>query len=368
MMDSVFPVSVDPVAYVSDVYIDTNGYVDLCAAVYHNITAQKEDFQKLLSQEEFILCCGWLHAYRAISVRNTIVPVTINGYLEMEQSMRALPPIPEPICQYLEGMGLYRDAYGNTLCPNIALPSRHEHFEGIVPGLLSEEMRIDHPELYNSMFPYGMYERKILSRINYDRYHPFLRIRAFNTAVTDEDADGFDPQNLFPFRNMTHWMPFPHQSIEPHVRRLDSMPNAPSIEGLQLLKCIRWHRTVFIDFLMFCQRAQKVISCVPYPHSTAGSPAMTSCCQPPTVVGVRPDNFKFYSYMALTTSEQHASRLFRYRQRLRERGQHATNDADFQSSYELAPHQLRGAPPLELTELRTIMMYVQFYVSKFMKT
>jgi hypothetical protein len=367
MMDSVFPVQMDPVDYVSDVLVDANGYTDLCAAVYHNITVQKEEYQKLLSQDEFMLCCGWLLAYRAISVRNTIVPVTINGYLEMEQSMRALPPIPEPISQYLEGMGLYRDAYGNTLCPNLALPIRREHVEGIIPGLLSEEMHREHPELYNSMFPFGMYERRIMSRADEDKL-PYLRIRMLNNQAVNEDADGFDQRTLFEFRNMTHWMPFPHVSIQPHERRIMHMPSEPSIEGLTLLKSIRWHRTVFIDFLSFLQRVQKVISCVPYPSSTAGSPAMSSCAVPPAPTTVRPDNFKFYSYMALTKSEQHASRLFRYRQRLVERTQSAVNSEQYTASYEMAPHQLCGTPPLQLTELKSTRMYIQFYVSKFLKS
>lgn len=366
MMDSAFPVTLDPVRYVSDVFIDTNGYVDLCATVYHNITAQKEEYTKMLSQDEFLLACGWLHAFRALSVRNTVSPVTINGYLEMEQSMKALPPIPEPIVQYLEGMGLYRDAHGNTLAPNVALPIRRDQNEGIIPGLLSNEMAQARMDLIGSMFPYGMYERRILAAQD-DEWIPYLRIQPLDAAVTDEHADNFDNRTLLPFIQRAHMMPFPNYRVPPHAHRIPHLIDDPSPEGLLLLKSIRWSRKIFVDFIAFCHRIQKTISCVPYPTSTAGSPAMTSCAEP---IGsmVKPDRFRFYGFMALNSSEQHASRLFRYRVKLTERAQHPVNDVDHDVAYKIAPHHMTGPPPLELTELRTTQMYLQYYVARFVKT
>jgi hypothetical protein len=365
IMDSHFPVAAEPVEYLSEVMIDANGYVDLCHTVYTTIINQKDEYGKILSEPEFLLCSGWLLAHRVLSVRNTIVPITTNGFVEFENAMAALPMIPEPIAHYLEGLGLYRDAHGNTLCPIIPLPKYNGAGEGIIPSTVESELSATADNLACAMFPFGFYERYIVTHRN-NQPNPRLLTHVTLAAPAQGQAD---PAPYWTTRRYT--LPIPQEILPAHTVRKDLMADTLSIENLRILRSVRWSTTLFRQFCAFCQRIQKSISCVKLTTSMSGSPAMTSVCCTDDEIARRAQSYRVYAFMALSNAEMHASRLFRYRMKVERTEDYYRDGADaaaMEAPYRSAPHSLQGEPPMEITMIRMMSIYQQHYVNHFVKT
>lgn len=365
LMEAHFPCEMEPQEYIQDVLIDPHGYVDLAHTTYTNIVSTKEEYEKLLSEAEFVQACGWLFAYRILKVRNSVLPVELNGFVELLYAMQSLPDIPEPIAQYLEGIGLYRDAHGQTLCPEYVMSENIQHERGLHPSLIEDYTQAT-PQYLGSLFPFAIYERTMLMQGPQHANFPNA-LRTLDIRNIGVPAPGAPVPALDPYFQRVSKLPFVPPRA-PHRARVPNMIGAPCTANLNLLIQIRWDTEVFTDFCMFCQRIQKHMSTVAFPKSTAGSPAMTTASVPEGPGDARPDHYEFQAFQGLTKSEQHASRLFRYRYfRPSAAFFPDPNQAQYNAAFERAPHQLTGPAPLSLTTVRSHRIYLQYYVSKFVK-
>jgi len=316
----------------------------------------------LLSATEFCLASGWLLAYRYYEVLFNITPMMVPGWLELKEAMSALPSIPEPIAHYLEGLGLYRDAYGHTLCPQLVLPhfDTHDDTCGMLPSDFATHTQTV-PSLGGAMFPFGLLERQIA----FLGPNNGLANRAnFQTRV--------DPANANPAVDvyLTRTGTFPVVIATPATTaRTAQMPQSLFTQNQpQLLNAIRWRTDTFRSFCDFIRSAASSYSHVSYPTSKAGSPAMTSAVSVSfPAINMQSDGYQIHAYMALNNSEQHASRLFRYRRsRTVNADGYVANDVNRNRAMTDAPGGLNGDPPLMLTEVRQHSIYLDHYTRHFM--
>lgn len=359
IMDAHFPVDMSPTSYVDYVTLDTDGYMDVCISVYRQLMMIDPKMGAQLSMAEFCLAAGWILAYRGLESQQSIAPNIIPGWLDLKEAMAALSKLPEPLVHYLEGVGLYRDAYGHTLCPRHVLPSEiaQDVTLGLIPADPTDRITTNW-SLGGTMFPYGLLERQIIIQgnpniVNANTY--LTRLDPANNGARDASiarTGTYPTISAYP----------PHRDRIAHMAQLNIGRQQP-----QLLNSIRWHTPLFSDFNAFCSKAAKHYSCVAYPESKSGSPAMTSFVRmiAPHVTR-KNENFSVFAFMALTNSEQHAARLFKYRRtRDHDNDGYVVNDAGRNASVTTAPLGLNGNPPLELTEVRIHSIYLDHYTKYF---
>lgn len=359
IMDAHFPVEMSPTSYVNYITLDTDGYMDVTISVYRQLMMIDPKLAVHLSMPEFCLAAGYILAYRGLEVQQSIAPDMIPGWLELKEAMAALPSLPEPLVHYLEGVGLYRDAYGHTLCPRHVLPrfTPQDHTVGMIPADPNDR---DTPNylMGGAMFPYGLLERRIFNHGNPGH-------GAIATNMVRMDPANAGPRDA----SLTRIGTYPLVSDHPIHR--DRQAHLAQIiisrQQSHLLNAIRWHTPLFSDFCAFCQRAAKYYSCVPYPISKAGSPAMTTytVTNMPNA-GVKNQSFLVFAFMALSNSEQHAARLFKYRRaRIDNNDGYVDNDNGRNITVSTSPAGLNSSPPLELTEVRNHLIYLDHYTQYF---
>lgn len=361
IMDAHFPVEMEPAEYVSHVIIETAGFVDLCKSVYTACLAVDSKLEEHLSQAEFLLASGYVLTYRVLEVQQDIAPLNLDGYATLKESIRAIPDLPEPMEQYLEGLGLYRDAFGHTLCPQLILPSQNTHGEqtGMLPTQPTGDFTTISWSHGGSMFPYGIFERTIRRQAGdatanlHDRVNPNLA--GVRDALLGHHGSGVD----------TRCRPI-NDKRRPHSFNyaFDNAQEVPS-----LLRSIKWHTPLYLNYCDFLRRLATRMSCVPYPKTRAGSPAMTAYCTASTPhLTVPSAGYEYSSYMALSNSEQHAARLFRYRRhRIVDADGYVVGDANRDIALYSGPFGLNGAAPLNLTSIRNYQVYLDHYTRHFLK-
>jgi len=361
IMDAHFPVEMEPAEYVSHVIIDTCGFVDLCKSVYTACLSVEPKLEEMLSQAEFLLASGYVLTYRVLEVQQDIAPLNLDGYATLKESIRSIPDLPEPLEQYLEGLGLYRDAFGHTICPQLVLPTQNTHGEqtGMLPARPDGDLSTVHWSLGGSMFPYGVLERTIRRQAGditanlHDRINPNLA--GVRDVLLGHFGSGPD----------TRCRPITAKRREHSFNAaFDNAPEVPS-----LLRSIKWHTPLYLNYCDFLRRLGTRISCVPYPKTRAGSPAMSTYCMATTPHLTNPSpGYEYCSYMALTNSEQHAARLFRYRRhRIVDADGYVVGDAHRDYALTSGPFGLNGAAPLNLTAIRNYQVYLDHYTRNFLK-
>lgn len=359
IMDAHFPVEMSPTSYVNYITLDTDGYMDVAISVYRQLMMLDPKLGAHMSMSEFCLAAGWILAYRGLEVQMSIAPDIIAGWLDLKEAMNSLPSIPEPLVHYLEGVGLYRDAYGHTLCPRHVLPSFNVQnvTVGMVPCELTDRVTPNFT-LGGAMFPYGLLERQILVQGNPNVANAGTQLTQLDPAVPGARDASLGRVGTYPIVS----------TFPPHRDRIAFLANIIIARNQpQLLNSIRWHTPLFSDFCSFCKKIAKLYSCVPYPVSKAGSPAMTSHTMAVAPnPGRKNENYMVFGFMALTNSEQHAARLFRYRRaRIDNNDGYVDNDAGRNLTVFSAPLGLNGNPPLELTEVRIHTIYLDHYTQYF---
>lgn len=364
IMDTHFPVDCEPYAYYEPVIIDPTGAVEIAMTTYRHVTRLEPKLETNLSESEFVLCFGYVLSHRVLSVQRSLTPLDIVGMPELEDRMHALTLLPEPMAQYLEGIGLFRNPQGQTLCPQLILPRSNSTPDliGMEPSLYDEGYTgAAVPQAFSSMFPFGLLEREIVSYNHHDEDEALTWFEQLSTdGPLAADVLLTTRPASYPYRRMIE--------AHPHRHRLMSR-GFFSAQQPAILNSIRWNSTLFSEFLSFINKISRVISVVPYSRNTSGSPAMTAAAVPLNGnANIAPTNFDYNIFCALNKSEMHAARLFNYR--VRRSVNHVCSmpdNADADWSYNHAPSSLIGLPPLRLTELRGRDLYLDHYVKYFTK-
>jgi hypothetical protein len=360
-MDTFFPVEQEPTRYFSEVLIDTHGALDIAQHTYRNVTRIEPKLEDTFSEAEFCLCYGYVLTHRVLQVRSSIAPIDIPGFVDLNDFLRSLHELPAPMAHYLDGLGLYRDAQGQTLCPQIALP-RFDINDASV-GLRPSDIEHGYDGftdfgLISAMYPHGILERTISLHINAALANGPNFFTQINPAIANPPQDVYlttSPEASF---NRTF--------LAPNARRQPRMAGFPLPNNLDgILNSIRWSSDLFTQFLGFLNRLKKHIAFAPYSRSTSGSPAYLCYCEPTQIVN-DPDNFDYYAFGTLTRSEMHAARLFNYRV-YREDPLHcsAPGAADAGTTVRTAPTQLHPEAPQSLTSIRGRKMYLTHFVNHF---
>lgn len=366
MMEAHFHVELEPTVHMSDVLIDTSGYADLCSETYRAVTSVEPKLAESLSEAEFLLCSGQILAHRVLYLRNRSSPVYIAGYVELNEAMNAIDLIPEPIAQYLDGLGLFRDPTGVILRPEIVLPRHdvHNHTVGMLPSLLSDNYAGTTSFNYMSaMFQYGLLERKI---VDDGTGNGFANAANFYTQMDPANAGPTDVH----LTTAPAALPRSFESLDANFRRVNRMTQVFfDANQIGVLNSIRFDPRLFNDYMAFIHRLKSHISCVPYSKDTSGSPAMlVSALALDGTVQIRPNSFDFGAYGALTNAEMHFARLFRYREDHDAAARLTTvNGVDRHLSFRRSPAHLHCSAPLTLTRMREVSNYTSFYVRTFLR-
>jgi len=130
-----------------------------------------------------------------------------------------------------------------------------------------------------------------------------------------------------------------------------------------------WNGQLFQHFVLFMQKAKSVISVGTLPTTTAGTAAYLAWATPEDGDDAfPPTTFFYFANTKLSGAEQHAARLFRYRQS-RPRDENCSEPGpariDRQASFLASPPTAQPAT-MTISDVRDYNSYVGHYVRHFM--
>lgn len=310
-MDALFPVSQEPALVPQQVLIDSSGFMDLASAVYTTIVTYDDKLERVLSEPEFLLVSAQIKDAYILDMRTRALSIVIQG---QEDLLRAILPnakMPAPLVHYLEGLGVIRSATGEIIVPNIVLPRRdppQAHQIGMLPSVSGDSYTTNtHWELNSCMPQYGMLARAIINGHATNAYGHGHALHRLDPAVANpvDDAHYARPACL---PKSTFMRPM-------HRERMGRLTQPFSFQQ-GLADAIRYNPQLLQHYQLFCERASKLCPMHNLPASTAGTPAYLAWAVPENGDDVTfPTSFYYYSSCKLSDAEQHAARLFRYRQR-----------------------------------------------------
>jgi len=260
-------------------------------------------------EPEFILVNAQILALRVLKMRTAILFQTQLDQDKLEHSLPKDLQLPEPITNYLEGFGILRFPTGEVLVPDIVLPRfdpAQPFMTGFLPSVSEDAFHNNtHWELNSSMVQFGKLIRAIVNA------HAGLAYGAGN-AFTQVDPANPGPADVHLTRHNT--LPRYVQLRPPHRDRVGKLTN-PFIFDAGGLEAIGFNHQLISHYALFLDRAKKSCSMKSPPVTTAGTLAMCAYSAPEDGNAVTfPERYLFFSYAGLSLAEQHAARLFRYRQ------------------------------------------------------
>lgn len=362
-MDALYPSSQEPALPPQSVMIDCSGYMDLCATVYEAIVSYDDKLERILSEPEFLLSCAWILARRVIKIRTMAMHIVVPSQEDFLSAIPETTPVPTAIANYLEGIGIIRHNTGEIILPNIVLPRRdfgHNHLTGMLPSLHGDSFAANtHWEFNSSMIQFGMLARAILNAHAGNAYthgNALSRLDA-NVATPANDAHYLRPSCLPKF---THLRPMHRDRVG---RLLTGFSNEQTLAGT-----LRYNATLFQHFNLFLDRSVKICALSSPPTTTAGTPAYFAWAAPENGDDTTPPtSFFYYSSCKLSDAEQHAARLFRYRQRRPRNDSCAEADqSDRDAAFDAATPSLKWATMI-ITAMPSYTSYLGHYVRHFMK-
>jgi len=362
-MDMYFPSSMEPHLAPLSSMIDCCGFADLCNTTYQALVSQDNHLEKLLSEPEFQLCCSQVLARHIIRVRTMALHQVIPGQENLLSAIPLETELPTPITSYMESLGVVRHTDGAVIVPNIVLPRTDygaAFNAGMLPSLAADNFTTNtHWEFNSCMIQFGILSRAIENAHagnQYNHNHSYDRLDPAN-ANGGLDAHYARPACLPTF------MQFKPMSRD----RIGALTLAFRNEAT-LLGTLRYNPQLFQQFELFLDKAKAKCSLTKLPVSTAGTPAFFAWAVPTDGDDINPPNqFDYFSTINLSNAEQHASRLFRYRQR-RTRNDNCSEpaQADRDSCYDASHTHLKHST-LSITNVPAYTSYLGHYVRHFMK-
>lgn len=311
-MDSLYPTNLEPLTAPVPMYIDPRGYVDLVDEVYQSLIGKKPALAHTLDEFSFRLVSCQLLAKRVLNIGHSLHNRMITGQSDALSQLPDVLELPAPLTMYLEGLGIVRHVTGEIIYPALLLPRidvPNANLVGVLPSAYATGYFGAHDlNAGLQLIPFGFWRKVLTNLSNGNLWN-----------ANNEDAQ-LEPNA----NNAQDWMyqrPFliPGTLQQPGMsaQRLGSLgplffTNTPDLTGSLCIepKLIR-------DYMLFLERAKEVMSFAPVPRATGGTAAMVAWCEPGNVnnPGQRPSSFQMFTSTVLTSNEQQAARLFRYRQR-----------------------------------------------------
>jgi hypothetical protein len=362
MMDAMYPTSMEHIDPPKPVMIDTAGFCDLASYTYRTIINRDDKLERVLSEDEFILCCGQVLTRRILSIRNFASSTYVPDQQQLTSCIPADTQLPSPITLYLEGLGIIRDVHGQITYPTMVLPRVDIDNTAIERGMNPGREQTDfcfNTELshFSSMFPFGLLTRRIIN------------MHAGQAPNYNNATSRWNPAQaslvLDPYLARPATLPRCNALLPMHRDRIGKL-TTPFSEARGLLPAICYNGELFQQFVMFNDRAQKIMSLTAIPNTTAGTSVLTAVAiAEDGTPDQYPNQFTYYGSTKLTTAEQHAVRMFRYRvQRPRQENCLFANLGDASTSFNYAPECLRLKTML-ITSIQDYRSYAGHFIRGF---
>jgi len=364
-MDALYPTSQEPHLPPQSVMLDTSGFMDLVSTTYRTLLTHDDKLERYMSEPEFMLCNAQILARHVLWIRTHALNVVIPGQKDLFDSIGEETTVAAPIAQYLDGLGVVRHVTGEILVPNLVLPRMdigvNNHLAGMGPSIYGDSYTTNtHWQLLSSMMQFGMLKRAIDNAHHGRNYHA-------NNAL-----DRLDPANAA--AEDVHWarpscLPKYTQLIPMHRDRVGKLLSPfMSRAGSLLEASLCWNGQLFQQYVLFMKRAESHIACSVMPRTTAGTAAYLAWATPESGGDVEePNSFFYFSNCKLTGPEQHAARLFRYRQ-VRSRDANCAEPgpgfADREAVYRASPASLQGAT-MTMTAVSSYNAYLGHFIRYF---
>lgn len=363
-MDNLYPSSMEPHLPPQHVMIHCAGFMDLCSQVYKNMILKDDKLERYLSEPEFLLCSGQILVRHVLWIRTHALNTVVTDQHILFDCIPQDTPVASPIELYLSGLGLIRHNTGELLVPNIVLPRwdvQNSLLAGMLPSIYGDNYTTHtHWSLNSSMIQFGLLRRAIINAHNGTTFYAGNSLRLDPAKQSNDDV---------------HWarfncLPRCGEMYPMSAYRVGKISNIFYNKVNSFLdNTICWSPQIFQSYLLFMERAKTVISVSTIPKSTAGTPAYLAWAVPEKGDDVTyPSTFLYYANIKLTTAEQHAARLFRYRTRLVRKENSSEQDfSDATKSFDAAPISVSLAT-MSITAVVSYDSYIGQFVRHFMKS
>jgi hypothetical protein len=366
-MDRAFFCVQQPAVEAQGVCLDMKGFVDVSSALYRAIINAEPESQDDLSEPEFLLCCAQVLTNRLLQVRTSITTAVMVGQADLHDALSRDISLPTPLTTYMEGLGAVKDTYGQTLYPEMVLPETaaldDEHETGFAPVPPTNDYGADPDYAYiTSMIPFGIYRRAI------EEAHGHEKDTGGAYAIHPEARDEKGNTIFSPELTKTHYMRPRSHNFHPmaQLRQGRLTTRFKLVDGI--LGAISWNSQLFNQFLHFLERVSPYISMTKIPQTFTGSPAMLAFAVPQNATKDEfPNEFYYYSSYKLTTAEQHAARLFRYRElRLDPDGCYLDTNRDGHVAFRCSPASTQDGT-LIIAQVPDYNAYLTHFIRHYMK-